>query len=141
MKYGSLILEKKEFVYLKRIINISGYEVDHEVQKSLLKLTEQLKTAHVLDEQEMPADVVRFNSIVTLSFENHWEKSLQIVQPADKDLKNNKISILTPMGAALFGYAVNDNIVWDFPAGRREIKIIEVAQEKKDKNFDLIFKS
>ena len=43
MKYGSLILEKKEYVYLKRILNISGYADDHEVQKSLLKLSKSLK--------------------------------------------------------------------------------------------------
>ena len=45
MKYGSLILEKKEYVYLKRILNVSAYASDFEVQRSLLKLSEELKSA------------------------------------------------------------------------------------------------
>lgn len=133
MKYGSLILEKKEYVYIKRILNISGYVGDHEIQKSLTKFTEELKTAHILDEEEMPVDVVRLNSIVTVTSENNWEKTIQIVQPSEKDIKNSKISILTPMGAALFGYSVNDVVQWDFPTGKKELKITEVTQQSQEK--------
>jgi len=35
MKYGSLILEKKEYVYLKRILNGSSYAGDLTIQSSL----------------------------------------------------------------------------------------------------------
>lgn len=133
MKYGSIMLEKKEYVYIKRILNISGYVGDHEIQKSLMKLTEEIKTAHVLDEAEFPLDVVRLNSIVTVTSGDNWEKTIQIVQPSEKDIKNNKVSILTPMGAALFGYSVNDIVSWDFPTGVKELKIIEVAQQPQEK--------
>ncbi|WP_308993882.1 GreA/GreB family elongation factor [Mariniflexile litorale] len=133
MKYGSIMLEKKEYVYIKRILNISGYVGDHEIQKSLIKFTEELKTAHILDEAEIPDDVVRLNSMVTVISDNTWEKTIQIVQPSEKDIKNNKISILTPMGAALFGYSVNDIVLWDFPTGKKELKIIEVTQQKQEK--------
>ena len=138
MKYGSLILEKKEYVYIKRILNISGYTGDHEIQKSLTKFSEELKTAHIIDEEEMPDDVVRMNSVVTVKSGNEWEKTLQIVQPSEKDMKNNKISILTAMGAALFGYSVEDVVTWHFPTGVKELKIIEVAQMEPDKNMDVL---
>ncbi|WP_100612754.1 GreA/GreB family elongation factor [Confluentibacter lentus] len=134
MKYGSLMLEKKEYVYIKRILNISGYVGDHEIQKSLRKFTEELKTAHILDEEEMPDDVVRLNSIVTVASDN-WEKTIQIVQPSEKDIKNNKVSILTPMGAALFGYSVNDIVHWEFPSGDIALKVIEVSQQAQEKNL------
>lgn len=134
MKYGSLILEKKEYVYIKRILNISGYVGDHEIQKSLRKFTEELKTAHILDEEDMPDDVVRINSIVTVASDN-WEKTIQIVQPSEKDIKNNKVSILTPMGAALFGYSVNDIVHWEFPSGNIQLKVIEVTQQAQEKNL------
>lgn len=137
MKYGSLILEKKEYVYIKRILNISGYAGDHTIQKSLTKFAEELKTAHIIDEEEMPDDVVRLNSIVTVTSGNDWERTIQIVQPAEKDFKNNKISILTPMGAALYGYAVDDIVRWDFPTGMKELKVIEVVQQIQDKNLDV----
>ena len=138
MKYGSLILVKKEYVYIKRILNISGYAGDQDIQKSLTKFAEELKTAHILDEEEMPEDIVRLNTIVTVTSGNDWEKTIQIVQPSEKDVKNNKISILTPMGAALFGYSVDDVVQWDFPTGMKELKIIEVTQQAQIKNLDIL---
>ena len=138
MKYGSLIIEKKEYVYLKRILNISGYAEDYETQKCLMRLFEELKTAHIVDEEDMPNDVVRFNSLVTLVLENGMEKKLQVVIPIDRDIKQNKISILTPMGSALIGYSKDDTILWDFPAGKQNLKIVDVSQEVKFTGVDVL---
>ncbi|MBB3124808.1 regulator of nucleoside diphosphate kinase [Mesoflavibacter sabulilitoris] len=137
MKYGSLIMEKKEYVYLKKILNISGYAEDFQTLKSHQKLLDELKTAQIVDNGEMPLDVIRFNSKVTIIFNNGIEKTIQIVAPTDKDVKNNKISILTPMGAALIGYSKGDIVTWEFPMGQHEIKIIEVQQEKTFNNINI----
>lgn len=48
--------------------------------------------------------------------------------PDKSDIKLNKISILAPMGLALFGYAEQDEILWQFPAGVSAIKIKTVEQ-------------
>ncbi len=138
MKYGSLILEKKEYVYLKRILNISGYMGDHQTQQSLMKLSEELKTATIIDDSEMPDDVIRFNSKVTLVFDSGLEKTLQVVIPVDKDVHKNKISILTPMGSALMGYSKDDLIEWDFPKGKLKMKITNVIQEETFSDFDTV---
>jgi regulator of nucleoside diphosphate kinase len=128
MKYGSLILEKKEYVYIKRILNISGYAEDFETQKSLQRLISELKNAQIVNEADMPEDVIRFNSKIMVYSENGWEKVIQLVIPSDKDAKQNKISFLTPMGAALFGYSEGDSIEWDFPSGKQKLKIVSVTQ-------------
>jgi len=137
MKYGSLILEKKEYVYLKRILNISGYGNDTNVTKSLVKLSEELKTAQIVNNDEVPEDIVRFNSIVTIASENGWEKELQVVIPMDKNVALNKVSVLAPMGAALLGYSKNDTIDWDFPGGAQKIKIIDVQKQEDLKGIDI----
>jgi regulator of nucleoside diphosphate kinase len=138
MKYGSLILEKREYVYLKRILNISGYAEDHETQKCLMKLSEELKTAHIVDEEEMPKDVIRFNTKVKVILNSGLEKTLQLVIPIERDLAKNKISVLTPMGSALIGYSKDDTIEWDFPNGKQQIKIAEVTQEETFSGIDII---
>ena len=138
MKYGSLILEKKEYVYLKRILNVSGYAGDFEIQKSLQKLSEELKEAQIVDNEKMPSDIIRFNSKATLIFENGIEKTLQLVIPTERDVNNNKVSILAPMGAALIGYAEGDTIIWDFPGGRHHLKIAHVNQEETVKGLNLV---
>ncbi len=130
MKYRSLMLEKREYVYLKRILNISGYTGDFETQKSLKKLLEELKTAQIVDNEELPKDIIRLNSKVSVESENGWSKTIQIVIPSDRDLKNDKISVLTPMGAALIGYSQGDAIIWDFPKGLQQLKIVAVEQDE-----------
>jgi regulator of nucleoside diphosphate kinase len=130
MKYGSLLLEKKEYVYLKRILNISGYAEDFETQKSLARLSEELKTAKIIDEIEMPADVVRFNSCVTVSSDVERKKVVKIVIPMDENQDQGRISILKPLAAALFGYSESDVIEWDFPTGKRSLTIEKVKQDK-----------
>jgi regulator of nucleoside diphosphate kinase len=130
MKYGNLMLEKREYVYLKRILNISGYTGDFETQKSLKRLLEELKTAQIVDNEELPKEIIRLNSKVSIESENGWSKTIQIVIPSDRDLKNDKISVLTPMGAALIGYAQSDAIIWDFPKGLQQLKIVAVEQDE-----------
>lgn len=137
MKYGSLIIEKKEYVYVKRILNISGYAEDFETQKSLQRLSDELKNAQIVDEEEMPEDVIRFNSRIMVYSENGWERVIQLVIPSEKDTKQSKISILTPMGAALFGYSEGDSIEWDFPSGKQQLKIVTVAQTEKQTNKEI----
>jgi len=129
MKYGSIIIEKKEYVYLKRILNISGYAKDFETQQSLQKFSDELQNAQIVDEEEMPEEIIRFNSKVTVASEKGWERTLQVVTPTERDLKQNKISFLTPMGSALFGYSEGDTVTWDFPTGQQQLKIVAVAQE------------
>jgi regulator of nucleoside diphosphate kinase len=136
MKYGSLILEKKEYVYIKRILNISGYAEDFETQKSLQRLSKELKNALIVNEADMPEDVIRFNSRIMVNSEKGWKKTIQLVIPPDRDAKQDKISILTPMGAALFGYSEGDAIEWDFPSGEQKLKIITVTQEKTKKKLN-----
>ncbi|TYP73680.1 GreA/GreB family elongation factor [Aquimarina intermedia] len=133
MKYGSLIIEKKEYVYLKRILNISEYVEDFQTQKSLIRLGEELKNALIVDEDDIPKDIVRFTSHVTVRSEIGWEKTIQIVIPAEKDAKNDKISVLRPMGAALFGYAEGDSMTWDFLTGKQQLKIVSVIQMEDQK--------
>ncbi|MEP3836768.1 MAG: GreA/GreB family elongation factor [Algibacter sp.] len=136
MRYGSLILEKKEFVYVKQILNITRYSCDFETKKSLRKLSEELKEAHIIDNAEMPQDVIRLNSKVTVIFDNGLEKTFQVVAPKDKDVSKNKISVLSTMGAALLGYSEGDTILWDFPSGKQQLKIVKVQQEETFKDVN-----
>ncbi|CAZ97730.1 GreA/GreB family elongation factor [Zobellia galactanivorans] len=138
MKYGGLVIEKKEYVLLKRFMNLTGYYKDKTLRKSVEKLVGELESAQIRDEAEMPEDVIRFNSTVSIVSETGWRKKFKLVVPTESDVNSNKISILTPMGAAVIGYAQGDTLVWDFPAGEQRMVIEEVDQEHKYINLDII---
>ncbi|WP_067037484.1 GreA/GreB family elongation factor [Allomuricauda sp. CP2A] len=138
MKYGNLVIEKKEYVLLKRLMNLSGYYKDNTLRSSVKKLVGELETAKILDEAEMPEDVIRFNTVVTIISENGWNKTFKLVLPSRRDVKNNHISILTPMGAAVMGYAKGDSLVWEFPSGNQKLTIENVEQENEPININMV---
>lgn len=138
MKYNNLIIEKKEYVFLKRLLNITEFTQDFKTQSSLKRLSEELNTAQILDEEDMPEDVIRFNSKVKVVSETGWENTLQIVIPSEKNIKQNKVSILTPIAAALFGYSENDEFIWDFPIGEKKINIVSVKQDENHKRIEVV---
>lgn len=128
MKYGSLIIEKKEFVILKRLINLSGNFKDAVEKRSVYKLSKELETAIIQDGDEIPNDVIRFNSEITIRSNDNWKYTFKLVLPTESDVSKHKISILSPMGTAVIGYAEDDEVLWEFPQGMKTIKIDNVTQ-------------
>ena len=128
MKYGRLIVEKKEVGMIRRLMQSGEHKEDSIYSASVAKLSAELHSAEMTDENNMPADVVRLNSIVTITTPLNNEKSFQLVLPEQSNIAENKLSIMAPMGLALFGYAERDQVLWEFPSGMNKIIILKVKQ-------------
>lgn len=136
MKYGSLILEKKEFKLLEDLLRSVKYAKDESYKGSMNKLAQELKTASIKSEEEFPEDVIRFNSIVEIESFDGTSRKYQLVRPEESNVALNRISILAPLGSALIGYACNDEISWHFPSGEKRIKILGVENPHKQKKTE-----
>ncbi len=128
MKYGELIIEKKEFELLRQIISMSQHYKDRSYRFSIEKLLMEMNRAKVVPNAKIPLDVIRLNSEVSISIAGNVKHSYQLVTPEMSDIKQNRISVLAPMGLALFGYAKGDEIEWEFPKGTNKIQILDVIQ-------------
>ena len=94
------------------------------------KLMAELDSAKIVKPESMPSNVVTMNSIVKLSFlNNNKQVQFQIVYPEKADLKENKISIFSPIATALIGYKIADEIEWIVPAGLTKIRIDEIIYQ------------
>lgn len=96
------------------------------------KLLNELNSAKVVDPQEIPVDVVTMNSIVKISFLNtnkNKEVRFQIVYPNQANIKENKISIFSPIATALIGFKVGNEIEWIVPSGLTRIRIDEIIYQ------------
>lgn len=138
MKYGNLIIEKKEYVVLKRVLNLSGYHQDTALLKSVAKLTSEMETALVYDEADMPKDVVRLHSKVTIASINGWRNKFTLVLPKESDITKEMISLLTPMAAAVMGYAQWDVLEWEFPSGNQKLTIEAVERQDKYTHLNIV---
>ncbi len=130
MKNKTIIIEKKEYELLKRIMGMAQYYKDKSYKNSIEKLCMELQSARIVKNKEMPEDVVRFNSVVVIKTPFNASREYQIVTPQRSDIREGKISVLAPMGLALFGYSQGDEIAWEFPTGMSSILIEKVKQEK-----------
>lgn len=79
--------------------------------ESLLK---KIIQAEVVKPMEIPGDIVTMNSVVEVKFITTGKTEIiQIVYPNKKNSKENKISILSPLSAALIGNRVKNVIEWN----------------------------
>lgn len=136
MKYGQLIIEKKEFELLKRTLAMTHYHKDRSYRKSITKFHQEISLAKTVSNRKMPEDVIRFDSVVTIETPWNVKRSYQVVTPEKSDLAKNRISVVAPMGLALFGYAKGDEIEWQFPMGINIIKILDVEQIRPSVNLE-----
>ncbi len=132
MKYGRLVVERREYDKVKQILASAEYLNDEEQKTAIRKLQNELKAAELKPELEMPSDVVRLNSTVIFRMPEMSLKRFKIVAPEESDVSQKRLSLLSPMGLALFGYAQGDEVEWQFPSGMRTISIIEVEQPKSE---------
>jgi regulator of nucleoside diphosphate kinase len=130
MKYGTLIIEKKEYERVKKIVVIGRDSNDSTQNTAIRKLINELKSAQIMKAVDMPEDVVRLNSTVMFTMPDKKIRKFKIVLPNESDVAQKRLSLLSPMGLALFGYAKGDAIEWQFPSGVNQIEIVEVTQEK-----------
>ena len=119
----NLILSKTDFANIAALTQLA--------KKDLADLLEEeLVRAAVVNDDEVPPDVVRMNSIVTFrDIEHEKVMTVTLVYPPEANIEANKISILTPVGSALIGLRVGQTIQWPFPNGRRSLKVLSVMNE------------
>ncbi len=108
-------------------MNLAAPHRDMVEKNAVKRLNEELSGALIVDEQDVPSDVVRFNSTVTIKA-GEWNRTIQLVIPSERDTKSDKISIMSLMGMVLIGYSTGDHLKWEFPNGTKELSIVKVKQ-------------
>jgi regulator of nucleoside diphosphate kinase len=93
------------------------------------QLESELERARVVSWQELPADVVVMNG--ELEYEDTasgQRRRLRLVYPADADSSAGKISVLAPLGCALLGLRVGQEIDWRMPGGLRRLRVVAATR-------------
>lgn len=81
-------------------------------------LQSELERAEVVEPRQIPPTVVTMNSTVRFSIvDSNKNFKLTLVYPKDTDGSADKISVLAPVGSALLGLSVGDELEWPRPGG------------------------
>lgn len=122
----ALILDAAHFERLQDIA-MSFAKIAPEVSEELLA---EMERAEVRPSNEVPADVVNMGSEVTYrDDETGRTRTVQLVYPEDADISANRVSVMTPVGAALLGLSVGAQMDWESRDGEtRTMTILKVRQ-------------
>lgn len=126
---SKIIINRLDYARIKKCISdakqfksITSIEADN--------LLKELDSAKIVEPESIPSNVVTMNSIAKITFlSNNMQVQFQIVYPSQANLKENKISIFSPIATSLIGYKVNDEIEWIVPGGLTKIRIDEIIYQ------------
>jgi len=104
-----------------------------QLEERILKLENILRVAVIIDESSIDTNLVTVGSVVKIEFkyaltDEVEEDEYTIVGSAEADPSESKISNESPIGKALLGKVVGDEIDVQVPDGISKIKILEIRR-------------
>jgi regulator of nucleoside diphosphate kinase len=99
-------------------------------REDVRELVIELQRATVVPAAEIPPDVITMNSRARLlDLDQNETLDYTLAYPQDADFSQGRISVIAPIGAALLGYRVGDEIQWAVPGGTRRLRVEEVLYQ------------
>lgn len=104
----------------------SAKERQGQVEATIGDLEDKLSRAQIIDPTTLSGDRIVFGATVTLLDEDDNPIRYQIVGQAEADAKVGRISYNSPLGRALIGRRVDDEIEVTVPSGDRWFSVSKI---------------
>jgi transcription elongation factor GreB len=114
--------ENAEYIYGKKRMR--------EIDQRLRYLSDRIEKNVIVDVTTIKSDKVYFGSVVDLEADDGRPTTYQIVGPDESDHAQGKISMDSPVGKALLGKRVDDEITVHRPKGTIHYTITNIAAPK-----------
>ncbi|WP_273727322.1 nucleoside diphosphate kinase regulator [Brucella gallinifaecis] len=112
----------------ERLTILAG-NVSEKLEEVAEELLQELDRAKVVPQKKLPLDVVCMGATVEYRSNDGQERKVTLVYPGEADIAQGKISILTPIGAALLGLAPGQSMSWVARDGKaHELSVLSVSQ-------------
>lgn len=96
------------------------------IEARVNELEDKLSRAEIIDPSNLDGDKVLFGATVSLLDEDDKDMQYQIVGADEADVRGGKISYTSPMGRALIGKKVGDEVEVITPSGEKYYEITKI---------------
>jgi transcription elongation factor GreA len=97
------------------------------IESKINELKDVIGRSEVLELERGPTDRVVFGRTVLLvDLQTDEEVTYQLLGPYESDPEKGKISVASPLGQALIGRQVDDEVRVETPGGIQEFEIVEI---------------
>ena len=101
------------------------------IETRMQELQGKLALAQVIDTSKLTNERVVFGATVTLlDMDSEEEKRYTLVGTDEADIKDGKISVISPVGKALIGHKQGDVVTIRVPAGTVDYEILDIYFEE-----------
>jgi len=97
-----------------------------QIEATIADLEDKVSRANIIDPASLSGDRIIFGATVTLLDDDDKPVRYQIVGPYEADAKVGRISYNSPLGRALIGRRVDDEIEVTVPAGDRSYLVQKI---------------
>ena len=105
----------------------SAKEKQSFIEGKIAELESIIAQADIIDVSKLSGKEIKFGATVTVTDEDTGQKSIyQIVGENESDIKNNKLSISSPLARALIGKEKGSIVEFDSPKGIKTYSIKSV---------------
>lgn len=99
-------------------------------EKRIAELEDKLASARILNDENISSDEVLIGATVKLKdLANGEEFEYTLVSELEADYDSGKISVYSPIGAALLNHKLNEVVDIKIPAGALKYKILRISRE------------
>ena len=98
-----------------------------QIEAMIADIESKLSRATIIDPRELSGDKIVFGATVTLLDDDDKPVTYQIVGETEADAKGGRISYNSPLGRALIGRRVGDDIEVTVPSGDRYYQVSKIA--------------
>jgi regulator of nucleoside diphosphate kinase len=123
-----ILVTEADFSRLQQCFTAARDAMDERVVDAL---EDELARAQVIAPDKAPPTLVTMNSrVVFESVLAGKRREVTLVYPQDAEASQGRISVMSPVGAALLGLSVGQEIDWELPNGRTaRFRIAEVTYQ------------
>ncbi len=90
-------------------------------------LLAEMERADVVPDAELPESIVRMHALVDFEVDGNERREAELVFPGEANIDAGKISVLTPIGAALIGLSPGQTMMLNGVDGRpHKLRVISV---------------
>ena len=133
-KQTNIHITKPDYERLMKLIEIAREREGDANREYIDTLEEELDRAEVVQQKDIPEDVITMRSKVRLKDLDTGEEMIyRLVFPTEANYNEGRISILAPIGTAMLGYRRDDVIEWQVPAGVRRLRVDEILYQPESK--------
>lgn len=133
MKEEIIIMTWPDHAQLTSLVERQQFKKGGYDSKAFQRLAGELARAQLVASQDIPADVVTMDSHISVcDLDSNETLEFTLSWPERSDPTSGLINVLAPLGMALLGCRVGQEVEWPVPNGTRRLRVEQVISQPEN---------